>query len=64
MLIDEYTSKRMRTDDNYAKQAYRLLNELKFNVCDLRLRTETNLTPEYRKALLEARAGFDRERKR
>lgn len=65
MLIDEYTTKRLRSEEtNYAKQAYRLLNELKFNVCDLRLRTDMNLTPDIRKALLEARAGFDRERKR
>ena len=65
LLMDEYTvSKNVRVDDNYAKQAYRLLNELKFNVCDKRLRTETDMDPATRKALLEARAVFARERNR
>ena len=63
LLIDEYaTAKPTRTEDNYAKQAYRLLNELKFNVCDKRLRTELDMDFALRKALLEARAVFARER--
>jgi len=65
LLMDEYSlGKRVRVDDNYARQAYRLLNELKFNVCDKRLRTEREMDPALRKTLLEARANFDRERKR
>ena len=66
LLIDQYTtSRQMRVQDtNYAKQAYRLLNELKYNVCDKRLRTETNLDPALRQALLEARASFAKERNR
>ena len=66
LLIDRYSvGRQMRTEDtNYAKQAYRLLNELKYNVCDKRLRTDTHLDPALRKALLEARAGFAKERNR
>ncbi|MBR3647281.1 MAG: DNA primase [Paludibacteraceae bacterium] len=64
LLIDEYTqTKRMRTDDNYARQAYRLINELKYNVCDLRLRTDTTMDAAMRQALFQARANYDRERK-
>lgn len=64
LLSDEYVSQRyQRTTENSARLAYRMLNELKYNVCDLRLRTDSTLTPEMRKALLEARAAFDRERK-
>ena len=62
LLIDEYAAKSARVDDNYAKQAYRLLNELKFNICDKRLRTELDMDFALRKALLEARAVFARER--
>ncbi len=65
LLMDQYTfGKPLRVDTNYAKQAYRLLNELKFNVCDKQLRTDNHLAPELRKALLEARANFARERNR
>ena len=66
LLIDQYSTGRQTwvKDTNYAKQAYRLLNELKYNVCDKRLRTDTNLDPALRQALLEARASFARERNR
>ena len=52
------------TTDNPAKQAYELLNALKFNVCDMRLRTDKNMDPALRQALIAARASFDRKRKR
>ena len=65
LLIDEYTTgKTVQVDDNYAKQAFRLLNELKFNICDKRLRTELDMDFALRKALLEARAVFAKERNR
>ena len=50
--------------ENYAKDAYELLNALKFNICDMRLRTEKNMDPAMRQALLTARASFDRKRKK
>ena len=50
--------------ENYAKDAYELLNALKFNICDMRLRTEKNMDPATRQALLTARASFDRKRKK
>ena len=52
------------TSENYAKDAYELLNALKFNICDMRLRTEKNMDPATRQALLSARASFDRKRKK
>ena len=52
------------TSENYAKDAYVLLNALKFNICDMRLKTEKNMAPEVRQALLAARASFDRKRKK
>lgn len=52
------------TSENYAKDAYVLLNALKFNVCDMRLRTEKDMDPGMRQALLQARASFDRKRKK
>ena len=52
------------TSENYAKDAYVLLNALKFNICDMRLKTERNMDPETRQALLSARASFDRKRKK
>ena len=65
LLIDRYSvGKQLRVDDNYAKQAYRLLNELKFNLCDKRLRTDVDMDLTLRKALLEARANFAKERNR
>ena len=65
LLIDQYSGgKQPRGEVNYARQAYRLLNELKYNVCDKRLRTEKNMDPVLQKALLEARASFAKERNR
>ena len=65
LLIDQYSGgKQPRGEVNYARQAYRLLNELKYNVCDKRLRTEKNMDPALQKALLEARASFAKERNR
>ncbi len=52
------------TSENYAKDAYVLLNALKFNICDMRLKTEKNMAPEVHQALLAARASFDRKRKK
>jgi DNA primase len=52
------------TSENYAKDAYVLLNALKFNICDMRLKTEKNMAPEVRQALVAARASFDRKRKK
>ena len=52
------------TSENYAKDAYVLLNALKFNVCDMRLRTEKDMDPGMRQALLQVRASFDRKRKK
>jgi hypothetical protein len=52
------------TSENYAKDAYVLLNALKFNICDMRLKTEKDMDPEVRQALLSARASFDRKRKK
>lgn len=62
MLFEEAAS--AKAEENFAKKAYHLICELKFNICDMQLRTEAaNMNPETRRQLLSLRAELDKARK-